>query len=240
METNPITFNTLIRVLVVVVVLEAMALAGIKLIPIPPLAILGLTRGLQIIGILLWAIRSQGESGLVDIGWNPAFWIRGLKMGLLWALGFAGAAGAGMAAGMAMGYDLQALLDTPLPHNQLDLMLFFIVGGFIAPIAEEICFRGVIYTFMRDLAAATGRFLRKSEATNHLDPRWLSPAAVAFAMIASTFVFTILHAYHGLPVTQIIGGLVFALAYETSRNLMVPMVIHILGNLAIFSLSFLS
>jgi membrane protease YdiL (CAAX protease family) len=38
---------------------------------------------------------------------------------------------------------------------------------------------------------------------------------------------------------QIIGGIVFALAYEASGNLLVPITIHVLGNLAIFTLSLL-
>jgi uncharacterized protein len=38
-----------------------------------------------------------------------------------------------------------------------------------------------------------------------------------------------------LPVTQIIGGLLFAVAYEVEGNLLVPITIHALGNLAIFT-----
>jgi membrane protease YdiL (CAAX protease family) len=34
-----------------------------------------------------------------------------------------------------------------------------------------------------------------------------------------------------------VGGVVFALAYEKEKNLLVPIVIHISGNLAIFALS---
>ena len=43
-----------------------------------------------------------------------------------------------------------------------------------------------------------------------------------------------------LPLTQIVGGIVFAIAYEKEKNLMVPVTIHCLGNLAIFSLTFFS
>jgi hypothetical protein len=48
-----------------------------------------------------------------------------------------------------------------------------------------------------------------------------------------------LHSIHGLPLTQIVGGLVFAAAYEVTRNLIVPMIIHVTGNLAIFGISLL-
>lgn len=42
---------------------------------------------------------------------------------------------------------------------------------------------------------------------------------------------------YNLIITQILGGIVFAVAYKTSGNLMVPITIHCLPNLAIFSLS---
>ena len=98
--------------------------------------------------------------------------------------------------------------------RQWELALYFVIGGFIAPVAEELCFRGILYTFFR---------------------RW----GIMTAMVASTAIFVMLHTIHGLPVIQIVGGIVFAMAYETSRNLTVPITIHCLGNLAIFTLSLL-
>jgi membrane protease YdiL (CAAX protease family) len=55
-------------------------------------------------------------------------------------------------------------------------------------------------------------------------------------VLFSTAVFAAFH-LPGIPVTQIVGGIVFAVAYHTGKSLMVPIVIHVLGNLAIFSLS---
>jgi hypothetical protein len=43
-----------------------------------------------------------------------------------------------------------------------------------------------------------------------------------------------------IPITQLVGGIVFALAYEKEKNLMAPITIHCLGNLAIFSIGLLS
>jgi hypothetical protein len=40
--------------------------------------------------------------------------------------------------------------------------------------------------------------------------------------------------------TQAVGGILFAVAYEVERSLLVPITIHVLGNLAIFSLSLFS
>ena len=56
-------------------------------------------------------------------------------------------------------------------------------------------------------------------------------------MAVSTAIFAALHAVHGLPLVQITGGIVFAVAYETTGNLTVPMVIHVAANCAIFALS---
>ena len=85
------------------------------------------------------------------------------------------------------------------------------MGGIVAPVTEEIVFRGVIFGYLR---------------------RWGLPAAV----LVSTALFAALH-LPAVPATQIVGGMVFAVAYHTGKSLMVPIVIHVLGNLAIFSLS---
>lgn len=183
---------------------------GLPHMPFPPLAVLGLGRVLQTAG-MLWVL-TRGENGLDAIGWSPRNWPEGILQGALWSLGFALAAGVGMLLVHLCGHDPLAMLRSPLGSRPADRLLFFLVGGLIAPIAEEISFRGILYGFFR---------------------RW----GILAALAASTAIFVALHSIHGLPVIQVVGGLVFALAYETSRNLMVPMTIHILGNLAIFALS---
>jgi len=61
------------------------------------------------------------------------------------------------------------------------------------------------------------------------------------AVTVSTLLFVLPHLTGaGFPVTQLAGGLVFALAYEKEDNLMVPITIHCLGNLAIFSIGLLA
>lgn len=237
MESNTITTHTLIRVLLIIIATEVLALAGIKLTAIPYLVVLGSLRILQVAGIL-WAV-ILWENGLTTIGWAPAAWPVGIKKGAIWSLGFAMVAGAGVAVAFMAGYTPLQWLRSPLPADLLDRTLFFIVGGVIAPVAEEICFRGVIYTYMRDLGIRVGAMLAPTHTVTGRGLQWLKTAAVIFAIAASTVVFTLLHTFHGIPVTQIIGGVVFAIAYETSRNLMTPIVIHSLGNLAIFTLSLL-
>ena len=39
---------------------------------------------------------------------------------------------------------------------------------------------------------------------------------------------------------QMIGGILFAVAYEMEKNLLAPITIHILGNLAIFILTLIT
>ena len=105
------------------------------------------------------------------------------------------------------------LIAASLPSTQPGLFSFFVVGGIISPVAEEIFFRGVLYGYFR---------------------RW----GMWAALLLSTAVFVMAHAiFHRVPVPQIVGGILFAVAYEKEKNLMVPITIHVLGNLAIFTLS---
>jgi membrane protease YdiL (CAAX protease family) len=61
------------------------------------------------------------------------------------------------------------------------------------------------------------------------------------ALIGTTVIFVLAHAIISrIPLTQIVGGIVFAVAYEVEGNLMVPITIHVLGNMAIFALSLAS
>ena len=39
----------------------------------------------------------------------------------------------------------------------------------------------------------------------------------------------------GVQVTQLVGGILFAVAYEVEGSLMTPIVIHVLGNMGIFA-----
>ena len=103
-----------------------------------------------------------------------------------------------------------------MPSAPGQLFIFLLVGGVIGPIWEEIFFRGIIYGFFR---------------------RW----GIFLAVLVSSALFILPH-YDGrhLPLTQIVGGIVFAIAYEKEKSLLVPITIHCLGNIAMFSLMVLS
>jgi uncharacterized protein len=146
----------------------------------------------------------------------------GIRAGLIWSVAFGFIAGAGALALTAAGTDPLAMIRVDLPHETRRVILFFLVGGFLAPIAEELFFRGVIYGYFRDrMEPAFGR------------------AGIAWAVVISTLLFVTAHGIRGgLPLTQIVGGFVFCIAYEQSKSLATPIIIHCLGNSALFLLSF--
>jgi membrane protease YdiL (CAAX protease family) len=106
------------------------------------------------------------------------------------------------------------LIRIPLPSDPSEILQLFIVGGLVGPVTEELFFRGILYGYFR---------------------RW----GIFPALFLSTLFFVLLHPVKVLAVTQTVGGVLFAAAYEIEGNLLVPITIHVLGNLAIFSLAFL-
>ncbi len=83
----------------------------------------------------------------------------------------------------------------------------------LAPVVEELFFRGVIYRLLRQAFGI-----------------W--PAIVLSAMC-----FAYMHG--ALLSPQLIGGLIFASAYEYTRNLWIPILLHVGGNSLIILLTWL-
>ena len=172
---------------------------------------LGIARLFEI--ILISLIVLVWEKGLPSIGLARSKMFSGFKKGLIWSAGFGVLALFAFLVLFLLGIDPAALIRTFLPTKQNDILLFFLIGGIVAPVAEEVFFRGLLYGFFR---------------------RW----GVIAALFLSTLLFVLPHiGSHGLPVTQMVGGLLFAIAYEVEGSLMVPITIHVLGNMAIFTLS---
>jgi membrane protease YdiL (CAAX protease family) len=177
-----------------------------------PLLRLGIARLLEL-GVTVWIVYSV-EGSVSPIGLGRTRWIVGLKRGLLWSAGFGVFSGIAFAVLFMAGIDPLLMIRTRLPKHPADLRLFFLVGGIVAPVAEEVFFRGILYGFLR---------------------RW----GIAVALVLSTCAFAYTHGLgHGFPATQLLGGILFAVAYELEKNLVIPITIHCLGNLAIFTLSF--
>ena len=190
------TIKELTLVCLAVLILSICEISAFFLKPfLPPLAVIALTRSSQGLLLLLLLVRTRG--GLAFAGLSTKRLWPGFKAGLAWSFGF------GMvviiAAGLmvAAGINPLTLIRSDIPGDKL--ALFFLTGTLIAPITEEIFFRGILYSFLR---------------------RW----GVLSALVASTLVFAFFHvgpSGYGstLPVIQLIGGLLFALSFEHSKSL---------------------
>jgi membrane protease YdiL (CAAX protease family) len=213
MEAKEIQLRTLFLCLAAVIAVELGTWVVISNSGYHPMLVLATARLLQILLIILIVV--IWGKGLSSIGLARSEMFSGLKKGLLWSAGF-GAIGSIASVGLfAVGINPLTLLKAPLPTQTVDLVLFFFVGGIIGPVAEEFFFRGILYGFLR---------------------RW----GVVVAVFLSTLLFVLPHAIHQrIPITQVVGGIVFAVAYEVEGSLMVPIIIHVLGNMAIFSMSLL-
>lgn len=138
----------------------------------------------------------------------------GFKKGVFWSFFFGmGVCLAGWAM-MAAGMGPIAAIQPVSPKT--DHVLFFLTALVIGPIAEELFFRGVLYTFLR-------------------------PSGIWIAIILSTAVFALFHySGNGFPGTQVIGGVLFAAAFESTKNLITPITLHVLGNLAIHAVAWIT
>jgi membrane protease YdiL (CAAX protease family) len=211
METDRIRIKTLALCLGAVIAVEAGARLGIQGKPSHPMVVLGAVRLLQA-GLLIMIVIIR-QKRLTAIGLSLKDTLPGLKRGFIWSAGFGLVVLLGGVLLCVMGINPLSLIHSPVPADPGHILLFFIVGGLIAPITEEIFFRGVLYGFFRRWGALT-------------------------AILLSTLAFVLVHpVFPAIPITQVVGGILFALAYEIEKNLMAPIAIHTLGNMAIFGLS---
>ena len=214
MEASAIKIKPLLISLATIAPIEVATRIVISRDYFSPMMTLGAARlletGLIVLIVLVW------EKGLSSIGLGPSTMVRGLKKGLIWSVGFGLITFFAFTALFLVNINPLKLIHTHLPGKFNEIFLFFFIGGMVGPIAEEAFFRGILYGFFR---------------------RW----GVLLAIILTTIIFALAHpVFPGIPVTQIVGGIVFALAYEIEGSLMVPITIHVLGNTAIFALSLIS
>jgi membrane protease YdiL (CAAX protease family) len=211
MEANKIKLSTVFFSIIVIAAVEIVVGLLINQDLLAPLTALGLARLAEII-LLLFLINIR-EKNLSPIGLASTGAFQGIKKGFIWAVFFGAAAGLALLIIYLLGINVLKLFQMQLPADGYKLIVFFLVGAFIAPVAEEIFFRGILYGFFR---------------------RW----GMLTALVLSTLFFVLSHSFrHTIPVTQMIGGILFAVAYEMEKNLLVPIIIHVMGNLAIFTLA---
>ena len=192
MEANRITLKTLAISIAAVFAMETvfrLAMSGQSGSPLPAL---GISRTMEAL-CLLYIARRFGKNPNA-IGLSRSSMLPGLAKGLIWSVCFGIAAGVLFLVLFAAGINPLKLVNTPLPSAPRQIFIFFLVGGVIAPVSEEIFFRGIIFGFFR---------------------RW----GVYAAILISTVLFVLPHGRH-LPLTQIVGGIVFAIAYEKEKSLM--------------------
>jgi uncharacterized protein len=211
METDRITITYFMVSIGAVLCLEAVATTTASVMNFDSMLLLGIVRLLEIALLAFTAVIFG--NGLSSVGLARSGIIPGFARGMLWSAGFGVSALVGYIILYAFGIDGLALIHTRLPRNHVAIALLFLIGGLIGPAAEEIFFRGIIYGFFR---------------------RW----GVFVALATSTLVFVVVHpGFPRMPITQVVGGVIFAAAYETEGSLMAPLTIHVLGNTAIFALS---
>ncbi len=215
MDANRRALNAWTAATIGILTIEALAAWTLARSGIPAMAVIGLARAADI-GLIALCLRlfrlDRREIALPRGGGLP-----GLRKGLLWSAAFGAAAAAGFAVAALIGLDPLRLIRSPAGVLRTqETIVFFAVGGFIGPVAEELYFRGLMYRVLRP---------------------WGAPAAI----LGTTALFTLLHPGAGpVPITQIAGGILFATAVEKEKNLLVPITIHVLGNLAIFTLACLT
>lgn len=213
MESDRIRMKTLLVATAAIVLLESVSSSAVSADMASAMVATGLTRCVGIGVLLTITFKMQGR--LDAIGLRPSAIGSGILRGIVWSMGFGAVVAVGLAVGRLAGVLPVGLFQSRMPQQPFDIFSYFLVGAGVAPIAEEIYFRGLVFGYLR---------------------RW-GPIA---AILGSTLLFVVVHPdLQNIPIPQIVGGLLFALSYEVEKNLMVPIIIHMSGNLAIFSLPFL-
>jgi len=208
METDKIGIRPFLISFAGLIFIELSAVTAKSWIPCSPMLTVGILRLTEIFVFIL--IFMKWGKGLASIGLAKQQLLPGLRLGLLWSAGFGMIVMIGFGVLFLCGRNPFGLIHTRFPATSGELILFLLAGGIIGPVAEEIFFRGILYGFLRKWGVFTALFL-------------------------SSLIFVLIHSRGGF--TQAVGGVLFAFAYETEEKLMVPIVIHVLGNMAIFAVS---
>ncbi len=213
METEKIKINTLITSFVLVIMIDFLLLKVLGLFQISVYARIAIARLIEILALLIIVAKLNNGTASIGITKNTA--VSGIKKGLIWSFGFGAVVAILFLIIAVLGTNPFSLVKTRLPNANVDIFFYFIAGGIIAPVAEEIFFRGILFGFFRKHGAV-------------------------FAAVISTLIFVSIHSIGAnIPIPQIVGGLIFALSYELEKSLFVPIIIHASGNIAIFTLSLL-
>ncbi len=99
-------------------------------------------------------------------------------------------------------------LDFLLPEglSTIDAFVMLILAGFIAPLGEELLFRGVIYTTLRE--------------------RW----GIWISVLLSSLLFAFIHGNIAVGITGFLLGIVAAVVFEFSGSLWTAVLVHSINN----------
>ena len=192
--------------------------------------------GLEVVGRLfawlgagyppvLWAL-SRTFSGTI-VAWRASrefkvsvreFGARKPRGGVKWAVVFTSALALVYLGGGALLFYCRrdwALLLTPSEAiRSMGFRWAAVAFCLSAPVGEEVIYRGILYPALREKFGA------------------------AKAILISAAIFAVMHNILAMrlfpPVSQFIGGLIFAYAYEKSNSLVYPVVYHACGNGLLF------
>tara|TARA_Y100000590_G_scaffold264413_1_gene297108 strand:- start:3537 stop:4154 length:618 start_codon:yes stop_codon:yes gene_type:complete len=107
--------------------------------------------------------------------------------------------------------DYQEFVEqSPIADGE-SLLTFFIIAVIIAPLLEEIVFRGLLFSRMTE--------------------KW----GMNRGIIVSSFVFGILHLDYN-PIGRIVLGIIACVLYTRTKTLITPIVLHALNNFIVFLL----
>lgn len=213
MESDKIDVKTFCAAVAAIIVVELLMGVVFATGVAHPFIILGTGRIVET--ALIIAIVMRMGKGVASIGLNPSELTAGFRKGVIWSVGFGIVAGVSFVIASFFGFDPLDMIMVQVPANVGVMVMYVIISVFIGPVAEEVFFRGIIYGFFR---------------------RW----GIIAALVASSLLFILAHSViRGVPIPQIVGGIVFALAYEIEGSLVVPITIHILGNMAMLIVSLL-
>ncbi len=99
-------------------------------------------------------------------------------------------------------------LDFLLPEglSPIDAIVMLILAGFIAPLGEELLFRGVLYSIFRE--------------------RW----GIWISVLLSSLIFAVIHGNIAVGVTGFFLGIVAAIVFEFSGSLWTAVLVHAINN----------
>ncbi len=100
----------------------------------------------------------------------------------------------------------QNVVESLISGSNFEKILMAFMAVIVAPITEECCFRGFVYTILK---------------------RWSAPVIAA---VFSALLFSVVHGSLAQAVPLFIFGLVQCVAYEKARSLWLPVAVHMIFN----------